>query len=243
MMYTIRYKNMRRLATMSVGALASVYACGPLAHTASSGAANASSPAGALLVTDTALDATQRRWVDSTLATLSLRDRVGQMVMVWMLGDYANTGDSAYAEVIRWVERDHIGGVSMSLGTPIEVAAKLNDLQRRSRVPLLVSADLEPGLGRLEGGLFAHYMLDAGSATVFPTAMAIAATGRDDDAYQVGKAIAEEGRAIGIEINFAPVVDVNNNPSNPVINTRSFGENAQRVARLSANFVRGARAG
>ncbi|HVE35853.1 MAG TPA: glycoside hydrolase family 3 protein, partial [Gemmatimonadaceae bacterium] len=103
--------------------------------------------------------------------------------------------------------------------------------------------DLEPGLGRLEGGLFAHYMLDAGSATVFPPAMAIAATGRDSDAYDVGRAIAEEGRAVGIHVNFAPVVDVNNNPSNPVINTRSFGEDPRRVARLSANFVRGTIAG
>jgi len=145
--------------------------------------------------------------------------------------------------VIRWVERDHIGGVSMSLGTPIEVAAKLNDLQRRTAVPLLASSDLEPGLGRLEGGLFAHYMLDAGSATIFPPAMAIAATGRDSDAYEVGRAIAQEGRAVGIHINFAPVVDVNNNPSNPVINTRSFGEDPQRVARLSALFVHGASAG
>jgi beta-N-acetylhexosaminidase len=182
----------------------------------------------------------QRHWIDSTLASLSLRERVGQMVMVWMLGDYTNVHDSSYAELIRWVERDGIGGVSMSLGTPIEVAAKLNDLQRRARVPLLVSADLEPGLGRLEGGLFAHYMLDAGSATVFPPAMAIAATGRDSDAYDVGRAIAEEGRAVGIHVNFAPVVDVNNNPSNPVINTRSFGEDPRRVARLSANFVHGA---
>jgi beta-glucosidase-like glycosyl hydrolase len=165
------------------------------------------------------------------------------MVMVWMLGDYSNTKDSSYAEVIRWVERDRVGGVSMSLGTPIEVAAKLNDLQRRAVVPLLASADLEPGLGRLEGGLFAHYMLDAGSATVFPPAMAIAATGRDSDAFDVGRAIAREGRAVGIHINFAPVVDVNNNPSNPVINTRSFGEDPQRVARLSALFVRGATAG
>ena len=163
--------------------------------------------------------------------------------MVWMLGDYTNTRDSSYAEVIRWVERDGIGGVSMSLGTPIEVAAKLNDLQRRARVPLLVSADLEPGLGRLEGGVFAHYMLDAGGATVFPTNMAIAATGRDYDAYDVGRAIAREGRAVGIHINFAPVVDVNNNPSNPVINTRSFGEDPERVARLSALFVRGTQDG
>jgi beta-N-acetylhexosaminidase len=185
----------------------------------------------------------QRRWVDSTLATLSLHDRIGQMVMIWMLGDYSNNRDSSFAEVIRWVEHDRVGGVSMSLGTPIEVAAKLNDLQRRAAVPLLVSADLEPGLGRLEGGIFAHYMLDAGSATVFPPAMAIAAAGRDSDAYDVGRAIAEEGRAVGIHINFAPVVDVNNNPSNPVINTRSFGEDPRRVARLSALFVRGTMAG
>ncbi|HEY6830302.1 MAG TPA: glycoside hydrolase family 3 N-terminal domain-containing protein, partial [Gemmatimonadaceae bacterium] len=205
----------------------------------SSSAADAAPSIGPLSPTVPLTDR-QRRWVDSTLASLSLRERVGQMVMVWMLGDYTNVHDSSYAEVIRWVERDGIGGVSMSLGTPIEVAAKLNDLQRRARVPLLVSADLEPGLGRLEGGLFAHYMLDAGSATVFPPSMAIAATGRDSDAYDVGRAIAEEGRAVGIHVNFAPVVDVNNNPSNPVINTRSFGEDPRRVARLSANFVRGA---
>ena len=185
----------------------------------------------------------QAKWVDSTLATLSLRDRVGQMVMVWVLGDYTSNGDSSYAEVRRWIERDHIGGVSMSLGTPIEVAAKINNMQRLSRVPLLTSSDLEPGLGRLEGGTFTHYLLDAGSATVFPSAMAIAATGRDQDAYDVAKIIAQEARAIGIQINFAPVVDVNNNPSNPVINTRSFGEDAQRVARLSAEFVRGTQDG
>jgi beta-N-acetylhexosaminidase len=165
------------------------------------------------------------------------------MVMVWVLGDYTSYTDSTFAEVRRWIERDHIGGVSMSLGTPIEVAAKINNMQRLSRVPLLSSADLEPGLGRLEGGVFTHYLLDAGSATVFPSAMAIAATGRDQDAYDAARAIAEEARAVGIQINFSPVVDVNNNPSNPVINTRSFGEDPQRVARLSAQFVRGTQDG
>jgi beta-N-acetylhexosaminidase len=183
--------------------------------------------------------ARQRRWVDSTLATLSLRERVGQMVMVWTLGDYTNTRDPGYAQLIQWVEKDGIGGVAMSLGTPIEVAAKLNDLQGRARVPLIVGADLEPGLGRLEGGLFSHYLLDAGSATVLPPAMAIAATGRDEDAYDAGRIIGLEGRAAGIHINFAPVVDVNNNPANPVINTRSFGEDPARVGRLAAGFVRG----
>ena len=189
------------------------------------------------------LTSRQRHWVDSTLASLDLHDRVGQMVMIWMLGDYTNVHDSSYAEAIRWVEQDHVGGIAMSLGTPVEVAAKLNDIQRRARVPLIVGADLEPGLGRLEGGIFASYMLDAGSATVFPPQMAIGATGRDSDAYDVAKAIAQEGRAVGIEVNFAPVVDVNNNPANPVINVRSFGENPARVAVLAANAVRGTLAG
>ncbi len=189
------------------------------------------------------LTSRQRHWVDSTLASLDLHDRVGQMVMIWMLGDYTNAHDSSYAEAIRWVEQDHVGGIAMSLGTPVEVAAKLNDIQRRARVPLIVGADLEPGLGRLEGGIFSNYMLDAGSATVFPPQMAIGATGRDSDAYEVAKAIAQEGRAVGIEVNFAPVVDVNNNPANPVINVRSFGEDPAHVAVLAANAVRGTLAG
>src|SRR4051812_7922181 len=211
MMYIKRHSSVPRLAAITSLASAT-FACAPLGNAASSSSASASSSPPAPLVTDGPLTSAQQHWVDSTLASLSLHDRVGQMVMVWMLGDYSNVGDSAYAEVIRWVERDHIGGVSMSLGTPIEVAAKLNDLQRRAKVPLIVSADLEPGLGRLEGGLFSHYLLETGGATVFPSQMAIAATGRDDDAYRVAKAIAEEGRAVGIQINFAPVVDVNSNP-------------------------------
>lgn len=227
----------RRMSLVAVPALLSCRS----APTISAGIAAA--PPGEPASPSAPLSAAQRRWVDSTLAALGLRDRVAQMVMVWVLGDYTNVQDSSYKEVRGWVERDHIGGIAMSLGTPIEVAAKLNDLQRRSPVPLIVGADLEPGLGRLEGGLFAHYMLDAGSATVFPPAMAIAATGRDDDAYDVARITAREGRATGIHINFAPVVDVNNNPANPVINTRSFGEDPRRVARLSAAFVRGAQDG
>jgi beta-N-acetylhexosaminidase len=161
------------------------------------------------------------------------------MVNVWVLGDYTNTHDSSFAEVLRWIQRDHIGGVTMSLGSPIEVAAKINAMQRASRVPLMVGADLEPNLGRLEGGVFTHYMMDAGGATVFPNAMAIAATGREQDAYEVGRAIGREAKAVGILMNFAPVVDVNNNPANPVINTRSFGEDPKQVAQLSAAFVKG----
>jgi beta-N-acetylhexosaminidase len=185
----------------------------------------------------------QRHWVDKTLESLTLRQRVGQMVTIWSLGDYTANGDTSYAHVRQWVEQDGVGGITMSLGTPIEVAAKLNELQRLARIPLLISSDLEPGLLRLESALYPHYLLETGGATPFPPQMAIAATQRDSDAYDVARIIAREGRAVGIHVNFAPVVDVNNNPSNPVINTRSFGEDPERVARLSGLFVKGALAG
>jgi beta-N-acetylhexosaminidase len=187
----------------------------------------------------TPLTSAQRAWVDSTLASLTLRERVGQMINVWVLGDYTNTRDSSFAEVLRWITHDKVGSVTMSLGSPIEVAEKINAMQRVAAVPLLVGADLEPNLGRLEGGVFNHYLMDAGGATVVPNAMAIAATGREQDAYAAGHLIAREAKAVGILMNFAPTVDVNNNPANPVINTRSFGEDPHRVAALSAAFVKG----
>lgn len=193
--------------------------------------------AGATPLTDTT------RWVDSTLASLSPRERVAQLVMFWMLGDYSSTTDSMFTEIVRWVEHEGVGGVTVSLGTPIEVATKLNYLQRRAKVPMLVSSDLEPALLRLEPAVYTHYLLETGGATSFPTAMAIAATGRDEDAFEVARAIAREARAVGIHVNFAPTVDVNVNPDNPVIGTRSFGEDPARVARLSAQFVRGTHAG
>jgi beta-N-acetylhexosaminidase len=180
-----------------------------------------------------------RRWVESTLASLSLRDKVAQMVMVWVLGDYTSTTDATFDEARRWVSEDHVGGVVMSLGSPIEVAAKVNDLQRASRIPLIVASDLEPGLGRLEGGAFYPYQYTGGSATILPNAMAIGASGSEANAEEAGRITGVEARAIGIHLVFAPVVDVNNNPANPVINTRSFGEDPGTVSRLSAAFVRG----
>jgi beta-N-acetylhexosaminidase len=177
--------------------------------------------------------------VERTLARLTPRERVAQMVMLWVLGDYAHVEDSTFAEVRRAVADDHIGGVIMSLGSPIEVASKVNSLQQLADVPLLVASDLEPGLGRLVGGTFVPTLMSAGSATIFPSNMAIAATGDVGDAFRAGRVIGSEARAVGIHLAFAPTVDVNNNPANPVINTRSFGENPERVAELSAAFVRG----
>ncbi|HUQ45371.1 MAG TPA: glycoside hydrolase family 3 N-terminal domain-containing protein [Gemmatimonadaceae bacterium] len=211
----------------------------PRAVSDSSLAMRATSVAAGNIDPRTPLSAAQRDWVERTLASLTLRERAGQMVNVWVLGDYTSTDDSSFAEVLRWIRLDKVGGVTMSLGSPVEVAEKINAMQRAARVPLMVGADLEPNLGRLEGGVFTHYLMDAGGATVFPNAMAIAATGREQDAYEVGRAIGREAKAVGIQMNFAPTVDVNNNPANPVINTRSFGEDPGRVARLSAAFVKG----
>ena len=196
-------------------------------------------PSSGNLDPSTPLTPEQRRWVDSTLATLTLRQRVGQMTHVWVLGDYTSAEDTSWVAIREWLLSDQIGGVTMSLGTPIEVAVKINQMQRLSRVPLIVASDLEPGLSRLKGSLFTPYLLHSGSATLIPSNMAIGATGRVEDAYEAGRIIGLEGRAVGINVAFAPTVDVNNNPNNPVINTRSFGEDPEQVAKMSAAMVRG----
>ena len=184
-----------------------------------------------------------QRWVDSTFRTLSVRERAAQLIHVWLVGDYESAGDSAFAATARWVRTDGIGGILMSVGSPIEVAAKLNALQAMARVPLLVGCDVEPSLGRLEGGLFIPSMIKGGGATLLPTNMAIGATGDTALAYRAGFVTGSESRAIGIHLAYAPVADVNNNASNPVINVRSFGEDPGSVAQLVAAFTRGVQDG
>ncbi|MGY8779044.1 MAG: glycoside hydrolase family 3 N-terminal domain-containing protein, partial [Longimicrobiales bacterium] len=130
--------------------------------------------------------------------------------------------------------------VIMSVGTPYDVAAKLNDLQRHSEIPLLVAADLETGAGfRMRGAIHMPGAIDLGGATDFPSLMAVGATGRAEFAYEMGKITAIEARAVGIHVPFAPVLDVNNNPDNPIINVRSFGEDPDRVARMGIAFIEG----
>ena len=184
-----------------------------------------------------------QRWVDSTFASLSPRARSAQLIHVWLLGDYESATDSAFAVTSRWIRDDGIGGILMSVGSPIEVAAKLNALQAMSRVPLLVGCDVEPSIGRLEGGLFIPSMLKGGSATVLPTNMAIGATGDTSLAYRAGLVTGRESRALGIHLAYAPVADVNNNAANPVINVRSFGEDPGAVAAMVAAFTRGVQDG
>ncbi len=189
------------------------------------------------------LSAPAQRWVDSTLTSLSGRQRAAQLIHVWLLGDYESASDSAFAVTARWVKEDGIGGILMSVGSPIEVAAKLNALQAMSRVPLLVGCDVEPSIGRLEGGLFIPSMLKGGGATLIPTNMAIGATGDTALAYRAGFVTGQESRAIGIHLAYAPVADVNNNAANPVINVRSFGEDPAAVAAMVSAFTRGVQDG
>jgi beta-N-acetylhexosaminidase len=179
-------------------------------------------------------------WADSVLATLSLRDKAAQMVWPWVLGDYTASDDPAYRRVERLVREQHVGGIIISVGSPTEIAVKLNALQQASTLPLLVGADLETGAAfRARGGYFLPNAIDLGGATYFPYQMGIGATRDTAFAYEMGRVTAREGRALGIHMAFAPVLDVNNNPKNPVISLRSFGENPQLVARLGAALVRG----
>ncbi|HEY2065287.1 MAG TPA: glycoside hydrolase family 3 N-terminal domain-containing protein [Gemmatimonadaceae bacterium] len=179
-------------------------------------------------------------WADSVVSTLSLRDKAAQMVWPWLLGDYTATDDPAFRRVEQLIRDQHLGGLIISVGSPTEIATKLNALQRASPLPLLVGADLETGAAfRARGGYFLPNAIDLGGATGFPYEMGIGATRDSALAYAMGRVTAREGRALGIHMAFAPVLDVNNNPKNPVISLRSFGENPQLVARLGAAFVRG----
>ena len=190
------------------------------------------------------LDDDARRWVDETLATLTIRQAVAQLVIPWIPGGYASASDPDFRELLGWVERG-LGGVSISIGVPDAYAAKLNRLQSRARIPLLVTSDFEnggPGM-RINHSYAIPSLLAQGGGTSFPPTMAFGAAGDEDLAFEYGRITAVEARAVGVHWLFAPVLDVNSNPENPVINTRSLGEDPEAVSRLGAAFIRGARAG
>ena len=166
--------------------------------------------------------------LEERLASLTIRQKAAQVVIPWLSGSYAAFDAEALEQARLWVDSLEVGGLIISIGSPLDVASKLNYLQLRSRLPLLIAADLEAGTAiRLLGG------------TPFPRNMGVAAAGSELDAYQVGRISALEGRAVGIHMAYAPVADVNNNPDNPIINVRSFGEDPYQVARLVSAEIRG----
>jgi beta-N-acetylhexosaminidase len=193
------------------------------------------------------LDPEAERWVDLTLKKMTLDEKVGQLLVSGVGSEYVATDSPEYDALVKTVQEHHVGGfhlsggalkapdvlldpnyASVTLGHSLAAASLLNRLQSIAPYPLLNTADFETGPGfRLEG------------ATNFPRNMAFGAVGDENLTYTAGKITAEESRAIGVQVDFAPVVDVNNNPRNPVINTRSYGEDPALVARLGSAFARG----
>jgi len=159
---------------------------------------------------------------------MSVDEKIGQLVHVGINARFANRDSYFYKELERYVKEDHIGGI-IFFGAPIyETTILSNKMQAEAKTPLLLSLDAETGIG-----------MRFGDATNFPWAMAIAATGEPELARKVGVVTGREAKAIGIRHVYAPVLDVNNNADNPVINVRSFGEDPNEVAKFGVEFIRG----
>ena len=161
---------------------------------------------------------------------LSLRRQVAQLIMVRVEGCYYSADSDYRQKVEKWVAQDQVGGLITYRGSVDGTFTNLQRFQRLAPVPLLVAADFEQGVGQqIEG------------ATRFPSNMAVAATFNEENAYQQGRVTALEARALGVHIAFAPVMDVNNNPDNPIINFRAYSDDPGLVSRMGVAFIRGAR--
>jgi beta-N-acetylhexosaminidase len=179
-------------------------------------------------------------WVEQTLASLSLREQVAQMVWPSILGDFQNAADERWLRMLQQAQAERVGGFTISVGSPLDFAAKVEALQAVATVPLLFAADFETGAGmRARGGVFLPNGIELGGATWTSPPMALGAANDTALAYALGRITALEGRALGTHIVYGPVLDVNNNAANPVINVRSFGEDPAQVARLGVAFIRG----
>ncbi len=185
----------------------------------------------------TPLSSEQNKWVESSLRQMTVEEKVGQLLFTTYHGSFTATDSETYAKMMHDINDLHVGGfITITHGSPLGIvkdqayptAVLANQLQSKSKLPLLIGADYERGTAMRQ---------DEG--TSFPTAMAVAAAGNPKDAYTMGKITALEARAVGVQWIYAPVCDVNNNPGNPIINTRSFGENPASVAEFVSEFIRG----
>ncbi len=170
----------------------------------------------------------RERWIERTLRSMSLDEKIGQLLFVSGQGGYKSQDSEAFEKIRSAIVDYHAGGYNVALGDPAAAALMINSMQRLARVPLLITGDLEGGAGYVFPG-----------ATRLPRAMAIAATNDETLAYEAGKIAAIEGRALGFHVNYYPVADVNSNPQNPIINIRSFGEDPARVAAMVRAYIRG----
>src|SRR5687768_15618249 len=171
------------------------------------------------------------KWANEELRKMSLEEKVGQLISVGVNATFLNQESDAYRTLKRHVEENKIGGIILFRGPVYESVILVNRMQQLARHPLLISADLEAGAG-----------MRFDDTVNFPWNMAVGATGNPDFARRQGEITAREARTLGVQQIFAPVVDVNNNAANPVINVRSYGEDPAEVARFAAAFTEGAQA-
>jgi beta-N-acetylhexosaminidase len=177
--------------------------------------------------------APSKSWVDGTLAAMTLDEKVGQLIIPAAVGMFLSQDSDAYQRIRSDITQFHVGGYHMlgevnNLHEPAGVALLINHLQEAAKVPLLITADFEGGVGLRYIG-----------ATRLPRAMAMGATANAETAFQAGRITATEARAMGVNVNFYPVVDVNNNARNPIINIRSFGGDPKRVSEMARAYIRG----
>lgn len=174
------------------------------------------------------------------LRGLSLRDRVAQLIIVRGYGDYPPSRDAEYERFYHWIHDLHVGGFIIAgrirngnvlQAAPFEMAAFINHMQHQVRTPLFVAADLERGASQR-----------VAETARFPTMMAFGAAHDEGAIRELGAVTAEQAHAVGITWVFAPDADVNNNPDNPIINVRSFGEDPQAVAEGVSAFIQGTHA-
>jgi len=177
-------------------------------------------------IDDATLFTVQDEWVENTLASMTLEEKVGQVIFPAVSGRFYNEEDTVYKKITHYINDLKVGGfIVYQYAEGSEVYAQsflLNKLQQLSKYPLLISADYESGVS----------FRTASGGTIFPSNMALGAANDSSLTFQMGTIIARESRETGVAYNYSPVVDINSNPQNPIINVRSFGEVDKLVEKL-----------
>lgn len=167
-------------------------------------------------------------WIETTLAGMSVREKVGQLLFPRVYGYFLSDDDEVFRRYLRWIEEFYVGGVEIFFSDVYGAAYLLNRLQSASKLPLLVTCDAETGMGHRIAG-----------TTHLTHNMGLGATGDEKSAYLQGKITAIEGRALGVHVLEGPTVDVNVDPGNPIIAIRSFGDDPHFVSKMGQAFIRG----
>ena len=167
-------------------------------------------------------------WVDSVFKQLSQEEKIAQLIIIRA---HSNLGEEHISHVTELIKKYNVGGLCFFQGGPVRQANLTNYYQQIAKTPLMICMDAEWGLGmRLD------------SVIPFPKNFALGAIQNKSIIYKIGNAIGEQCKRLGVHVNFAPVVDINNNPNNPVINDRSFGENKNLVAEFGIQYMKGLQA-